>query len=309
MKFAIIGGLGFLGNEIARQIIAEGDELFIVDNLHRVAPDIEDIKNTKTYNVDIRNFDHLYEVLSAEMPDSVIHTAAIHYIPECNDNPTLAFEVNVTGTLNVLRAVEKIQPSHCVILSSGAVYADSDDLLVEDTSDLNISDVYGMTKTFNENTVNFYARLNPEILFSVVRMFNIIGPRETNAHIIPEIITQLKSSDILQLGNIKPRRDMIFVNDAARACYLLAKRSKGTSLETVNVSTGEDISMEEIISLIKKEIQRPIEVLTDASRYRKVDKMFQKGDNTRLFQLTGFKPAYSIEESIKSILLYEGFYV
>ena len=59
MKYAIIGGLGFLGNEIVRQLISDGNEVFIVDNHYKSANDIEDIKSVRTYSIDIRNFDQL----------------------------------------------------------------------------------------------------------------------------------------------------------------------------------------------------------------------------------------------------------
>lgn len=305
MKYAIIGGFGFLGNEIVRQLISDGNEVFIIDNNYKSASDIDDIKSVKTYFIDIRNYDQLRKDIIKERPDVIIHTAAIHYIPECNNNPTFAFEVNVTGTLNVLRIVQELKPTHFVHLSSGAVYADSDELLKEEESEINVGDIYGMTKLINEQMTSFYSNQNEITKFSVARMFNIIGPRETNAHIIPEIIEQLKLSNVLKLGNIKPRRDMIYVEDAARACILLSNRKIGSNFEIVNVSSATDISMSEVVEIIKKKTKRNITVEIDKDKFRQVDKLFQKGDNSKLHKITGFKISNSIENSIYKILKYE----
>jgi UDP-glucose 4-epimerase len=305
LKYAIIGGFGFLGNEIVRQLISDGNEVFIIDNNYKSASDIDDIKSVKTYFIDIRNYDQLRKDIIKERPDVIIHTAAIHYIPECNNNPTFAFEVNVTGTLNVLRIVQELKPTHFVHLSSGAVYADSDELLKEEESEINVGDIYGMTKLINEQMTSFYSNQNEITKFSVARMFNIIGPRETNAHIIPEIIEQLKLSNVLKLGNIKPRRDMIYVEDAARACILLSNRKIGSNFEIVNVSSATDISMSEVVEIIKKKTKRNIIVEIDKDKFRQVDKLFQKGDNSKLHKITGFKISNSIENSIYKILKYE----
>ena len=160
MKYAIIGGLGFLGNEIVRQLISDGNEVFIVDNHYKSANDIEDIKSVRTYSTDIRNFDQLRLEIIKEDPDVLIHTAAIHYIPECNNNPTLAFDVNVTGTLNILRIIQELNPAHFVHLSSGAVYADSNELLNEEESKIEVGDIYGMTKLINEQMISFFSNQN-----------------------------------------------------------------------------------------------------------------------------------------------------
>src|SRR6201999_2072091 len=106
-------------------------------------------------------------------PDIIIHLAALHYIPECEANPTLAVSTNVIGTLNLLQSA----PSGCrfVFASSGAVYRPHDKPHSEATSELGPTDIYGFTKLHGEHYVaTMAAKRNLRAV--VVRLFNVVGP-------------------------------------------------------------------------------------------------------------------------------------
>jgi UDP-glucose 4-epimerase len=305
MKIGVIGGVGFIGNEVVRQLLSQERQVFIIDNKNRVAPDIADLKEVKLYEVDIRNFDGLDQVIASEQPDVLIHLAAIHFIPECNQDPANTIAVNVEGTVNVLRMAERYKVAHTVIASSGAVYGDYPEHLTEFGSPIAPVDIYGWTKKHVEDITSLYAQNNPSLNFTLFRLFNTYGPRETNAHILPEIIHQLKSSNTLSLGNIKPRRDMIFTEDVARAIIALADRKKGESIEVVNLCSGIHASVEEMIALIAELTGREIQVLEEPARYRKADKLVQVGSNAKLLDLIGYKPSTDLREGVRKLLVYE----
>ena len=305
MKIGVIGGVGFIGNEVVRQLLSQQRQVFIIDNKNRTAPDIEDLKAVKLYEVDIRNYEALDKVMASEKPDVLIHLAAIHFIPECNQNPANTIAVNVEGTVNVLRMAERYKVSHTVIASSGAVYGDSPEHLTEYGSTIAPVDIYGWTKKHVEDITSLYAQNNPTLKFTLFRLFNTYGPRETNAHILPEIIQQLKVSDTLSLGNIKPRRDMVFTEDVAHAIIALADRQKGQAIEVVNLCSGSHASVEEMIALIAKLTGRNIHVKEDLARYRKADKLVQVGSNAKLLELIGYQPATDLKEGVRKLLVYE----
>ena len=91
MKYAIIGGLDFLSNEIIRQLITDGNEVFVIDDNYISANNIDEIQSVKIYFINSRNYDQLRGGIIKERSDIIINTAAIHYITECNNNPTFAF--------------------------------------------------------------------------------------------------------------------------------------------------------------------------------------------------------------------------
>lgn len=102
-----------------------------------------------------------------------------------------------------------------VFASSGAVYRPSETALVEDRSVVEPVDVYGLTKANAEAYVRRLAHQRG-LAAVVVRLFNVIGPGETNPHVLPEIVAQLRAGcTVLRLGNVTAKRDFIHVADAA----------------------------------------------------------------------------------------------
>ncbi len=306
MKYLVTGGLGFVGNELVRQLLAADNEVVVLDNCTGMAPDIGDIiDKIKLYKSDITVFDEVQNCISKEMPDSVIHLAAMHFIPQCNQFPLKTQSVNVTGTIHVLESCSINNISNCTVLSSGSIYADSDLGLEEDTSEIKIFDAYSHSKLAVENLCKLYAIRNPITRYHVIRLFNVYGPRETNPHIIPEIINQLKQGDILDLGNIEPRRDFIYVKDAAAGIIAISNRTKGNTIETINLCSGVDYAMKDIIELIGTITNRNIIINTNPLKYRAQDKLFQKGATKKLATTAGFKCMYDIEIGLKELLDYE----
>lgn len=299
----VTGGLGFIGNELVRQLSEIGEEVCIIDNKNRIAPDISHIRHIPIEYCDIVDYEGLLKIFKSKNPKTVFHLAAIHFIPECNANPERTLRVNVEGTSSVLRAASESGVENLIFASSGAVYADGLEKLKEHQKVAPV-DIYGLSKWFGEELCRKYAN-NSDLIITSCRLFNNFGPRETNLHIIPEIINQLKvNPNKLRLGNIKPVRDYIHTKDTAKAFIKLMSRM-GSNYEVVNLSTGNGFSVEQIIAIIGKLLNRTISVETDFSRYRKVDKLYQSGDISKLFELTKWQPEISLEEGLKSLLIYE----
>ena len=303
MKYLVTGGLGFVGNELVRQLLAADNEVVVLDNCTGMAPDIGDILDKiKLYRSDITVFDEVHDCISKEKPDSVIHLAAMHFIPHCNQFPLKTQAVNVTGTMHVLESCSINNITNCAVLSSGSIYADSDLWLEEDTSEIKIFDVYSHSKLAVENLCKLYALRNPNTRYHVIRLFNVYGPRETNPHIIPEILNQLKQGETLDLGNIEPRRDFIYVKDAAAGITAISMRNQGFNFEIINLCSGVDYAMLDVIKSIEKLILHKITIISNPNKYRSLDKMFQKGSTEKLNRLTGFNCKYDIEQGLAELL-------
>lgn len=298
----VTGGLGFIGNELVRQLKNAGEDVAVLDNRNRVAPAIEDLGDVPVYEIDITDKEKVQELFMRLQPHTVFHLAAIHYIPECNDNPERTLRMNVEGTESVLNAAASAGVKKFLFASSGAVYADSTEKLPE-SAPIAPVDIYGWSKLFGEHLCNLNTALNgtPTI---ICRLFNNYGPRETNMHIIPEIIKQLRSGDTLMLGNISTIRDYIHTQDCARALIKLAGCCEGET-RIVNVAHGNGFTVEEMIEKIKTITDRPINVTTDTSRLRRNDKQTQVADISFLKKLTGWAPETSIEHGLKELLHFE----
>ncbi len=302
MKYCVIGGLGFIGNELTRQLKHKG-EVCVLDNGHRTAQNIEDLQNVQVTEVDVTDPIAVSKAIRALAPDVVIHLAAIHFIPECNANPALTMRVNVEGTLSVLLACVESQVKHFVFASSGAVYADSEKALSEQDP-VDPIDIYGISKKMAEDLCQWVGKSH-QLPITIMRLFNVYGPRETNAHIIPEILGQLKKGNVLRLGNTKPVRDYIFVSDMASAIEKITGRIP-SGVEIFNLSSGYSASVDELVAALEKILSRKIELETDPQRFRKADKQIQKADIGKITRAIDWLPAFDIENGLRKLLAYEG---
>jgi len=237
-------------------------------------------------------------IIAEARPESIIHLAAIHFIPECENDPVLAVSTNVHGTVNLLSEC----PAGCrfVLASSASVYRPSAELLEEDTSPLGPVDVYGLTKVHAEDYVRYLARERrfPAV---IVRLFNVIGPGESNPHVLPEIIAQLKSGRTkLRLGSITPKRDFIYVADAAAGFAAAATNGEVQPGEavTVNLGTGRAHSIAEVLGLLAAIASCEITVERDESRVRRVDNPLLLADNSAIANRFGWRPAYDLSAAL-----------
>ena len=298
----VTGGLGFIGNELVRQLKAAGETVVVIDNRNRVAPQIEDLNDVPVYEIDITDKESVKELFFKIKPHTVFHLAAIHYIPECNDNPERTLRINVEGTQSILNAAATAGVKKFLFASSGAVYADSSNKLTEQATIAPV-DIYGWTKLFGEQLCNMNTAMNgtPTI---ICRLFNNYGPRETNMHIIPEVINQLQSGNTLKLGNISTVRDYIHTQDCAKSLIKLSACCEGET-KIVNVAHGDGYTVEEMIYKIQKITNRPIEIQKDTTRFRRNDKQTQIADISLLKNLTGWAPENDIEEGLTNLLRFE----
>ncbi len=304
-EYLVTGGRGFIGNELVRQLKGEGKAVAVLDDGSRVAPQIEDLQTVPLYQVDIVDHRQVMSLLQELKPRVVFHLAAIHFIPECNASPERTLRVNVEATLGLLRACSSSGVEHMMFASSGAVYADSAEPLSE-SSPVRPVDIYGWTKLQAEQLCRWHAETEG-LRVTACRVFNNYGPRETNAHIIPEIITQLRKGNTLHLGNVTPRRDYVHTSDTARAFRLLADQDLGPeTFRVVNVASGQDASVEELIQIISQRLDREIAIVRDPSRFRKADKEVQVADISLLKSLTGWSRPVEFHDGLRDLLEFEG---
>lgn len=302
MRILITGGNGYVGRELVH-LLAPEHELCVVDNMRYGAVRLDDaiLSQISLSRANIEDGPALSEVVGAFRPDAMIHLAAIHYIPECEADPGAAIRTNVLGTVNALTAC----PPGCrfVFASSGAVYAPDDAAHDEDRSTIGPTDIYGLSKLHGEIYVRHLAK-SLGLRGVVVRLFNVIGPGETNPHLVPEIVAQLKAGrDTIRLGNLWPKRDYIHVRDAARgfaAAALQAEIAPGATV-TVNLGTSRPYSVLSILRKLRRISGQPFKIEEDRERIRAVDRPHLAAKRTRIRQIFGWQPEMSIDAALADL--------
>jgi len=302
MRILVTGGDGYVGRALCR-LLAHEHEVRVLDLLRygHSRPHDPALDAVELVHGDIRVGTSVREAVTSFAPEALIHLAAIHYIPECEGDPELAVATNVLGTVNLLQYC----PPTCrfVFASSGAVYSPELTPHVEDRSPLGPLDVYGLTKLQGEEYTRYFAaqRGFPAV---VVRLFNVVGPGETNPHVLPEIVAQLKAGrSVLHLGNLDPRRDYIHVDDAAAGFAATALQGAvlpGASV-TVNLGTGTTASVYELVTELAAISGVPIQIETDAARLRKVDRPFLAADTARIGERFGWAPRRTVTDALQEL--------
>ena len=299
MKVVLTGANGFVGIEATRQLVEAGHDVIAVDSL-RYGPwrfSADEKKSVKLVELDLRKQDKVASTIGDFKPDAIIHLAAVHFIPECEQMPHEAVSINVEATVNLLA----VCPADCrfVFASTAAVYAPSDRAHVEDGV-IGPMDVYGYTKLAAEGLVSYYAK-KAGFEAVIVRLFNVVGPGETNPHLLPEIIKQLRHGvRTLRLGNTTPQRDYIFVGDAAAGFIASATRpmATGKSMVVANLGTGREYSVTDIVARISRVIGEPITIETDPAKVRASDRPHLMADNSLFKETFGWAPTHDIDASL-----------
>jgi UDP-glucose 4-epimerase len=295
----VTGGAGFVGSHLVDRLVASGARTSVVDTLARGRRSWLP-GEAELYEIDIRDEAGLERAVSESGPEAVVHLAAMHFIPAVDGAPKLAWDVNVNGTRALLDTLARRPPKLLLFASTAAVYPDRRGP-IDETCAPDPLDLYGRTKLAGEELVaDFAARFGTRVV--CVRIFNVIGRRETNPHVVPEIVGQLQDeSESLRLGNLETRRDYTDVMDVAAALHLLLESPLG-GRTIFNLGSGCSVSVLELVRLCEKLLGRAIAIEVEPAKLRTTDRAELVADATVLRHTTGWEPARSLAETVEELL-------
>jgi UDP-glucose 4-epimerase len=304
-RVLVTGGAGFIGSHLVESLLDSGAEVLAVDDFrlgrreHLAGSPA--VRGLTVLAGDIRSAEDLRPVADFA-PDAVFHMAALHFIPYCNSHPQEALDVNILGLDTVLRAVRHSPLKTFVFPSSGAIYGFGDDPWPE-TAPARPDEIYGISKWMGEQVMARFHADRPGLRTVVARLFNTYGPRETNPHVLPDVMRALTAGKPIERGNLWPKRDLIFVTDTAAA--LVAAAEGGPGFEVFNVGTGTGTTIADVMETIGEITGSPVEVRQVPERMRDGDGHLVS-DPQKLMHATGWKPKYDLEAGLRALLSWEG---
>lgn len=302
-RIFVTGGAGFVGGPLCRTLKAGGHELLVYDNLFNGRR--ENIAGLDLVQGDLRDRPLLEETLAAFSPDAVVHLAAIHFIPYCNAHPAEAVDVNTRGTASLLEALRGAPPERVIAVSTAAVYAPADGPHREEDPPGPI-DIYGYSKLFAEGLLRLYQREAGRAAVTV-RLFNAYGCRDTNPHVLPDILDQVRAGKTeIELGNLAPKRDYIHTDDVAAGLASILSFDAGRLYHCFNLGTGSEVSVTELVEAVARSVGMEIRVRSAAARRRKVERPHLLADISAITRATGWRPRYGLARGIERTLLDEG---
>ena len=303
-RVLVSGGAGFIGSHVTELLCENGHEVAVIDNLKNGKKEFIGNLEVTFFEKDIRDRLAIREIVQQLKPQWIFHLAAIHFIPYCQKYPIESFEINALGTQILLDELAKVVCVEKVFFAStAAVYGPSDNAHQE-TEDYAPMDAYGVSKVCGESMVHRFIKDNSSKAL-IGRLFNAIGPRETNPHLLPDIFEQVNAGDrTINLGNIEPKRDFVDVRDMARA-IVGGLSNLEDKFQVCNIGSGKQYSVKEVVDIISELLGEEIEIVSKADRRRKVERPSLLAGNQKISDLAKWRPEYSLKQTLKDLLVVE----
>lgn len=229
----------------------------------------------------------------------VFHLAALIAIPYSYNAPVSYVRTNVEGTLNVLQVARDHGVERIVHTSTSEVYGTARYVPIDEGHPLQGQSPYSASKISADKMVEAF-HLSFDLPVVIVRPFNTFGPRQSLRAIIPTIITQCLAGNTIRLGNLHPTRDLNYITDIVEGFILSVSEPKATG-RTINLGSGREISIYELVQLIARIINQSINIEGDEHRVRPEKSEVERllADNTLARTLLGWKQIVSLEEGLK----------
>ena len=276
MNVLVTGAAGYIGSHAVRCLRAAGHTPLALDNLsrgHREALP----RDVRFFELDVRQTDALAGILEEHRIDCVMHFAAFAYVGESVDQPLRYYDTNTSGTLSVLKAVERAKVSRIVFSSTCATYGEPEQMPIREDTPQRPINPYGWSKLFSERMLSDYAETAPEFSYAILRYFNVAGCAEDGVlgedhdpetHLIPVILQAAlgKREKVTIFGEDYPTpdgtciRDYIHVEDLVEAHVAVMESLKPTVRSVYNLGVGRGHSVREIVDAARSVVGRPFRV-------------------------------------------------
>ena len=304
MKLLVLGGAGYIGSHTATELLDNGHEVVIADNL--VTGYREAIPEKATFYLgDLRDKDFLVDLLTKEKVDAVIHFAAFSLVGESVTNPLKYYENNLYGTKVLLDAMIETGVDKIVFSSTAATYGEPENIPILESDRTCPTNPYGETKLAMEKMISWAAKAHG-LHFVSLRYFNACGAHKSGkigeahnpeSHLIPLVlqVPNGKREFVSIYGNDYDTpdgtciRDYIHVTDLAKAHILAVEYlMNGGESDIFNLGNGVGYSVKEVIETARKVTGHPIPAKEEARRAGDPARLVASGEKAR--KILGWEP-------------------
>lgn len=300
----VTGGAGFIGSALIRKLLDKKYRVTILDNLSTGSRDnLPNDKRLRLVTIDIRDFEQVSQVVHGH--ENVMHLAAQAFIPYSYEQPLHVAHVNAIGSINIFKACLDHGVERLVHVSTSEVYGSAKYTPMDEQHPLSPYNTYSVAKA----AADMWAQTlywEHQLPVTILRPFNNFGPRETLPYFIPEMIRQCLKEKVIHVGNLDASRDFTYVDDTVDA-MVTALETRNIEGEIINLGTNEAHKMEEILSLIRKEVDAEEKnIVVAKERLRLKDLEILVTDNRKARRLLGWTPKTEFEQGMRKTI---GWYV
>lgn len=326
MKILVTGGLGFIGSHTVVELVNNGHDVIIVDNLSNCKIDVlyklEKILNRKLeyYNINVTDEMKLEELFNNNKIDGVIHFAGFKSVNESVKNPLDYYSNNIVSTIVLSKLCLKYNVNKFVFSSSATVYGNQPSPLHEDMDLKETTNPYGETKKINERILKDVSKANPNFSVILLRYFNPIGAHKSGLigedpngipnNLMPYItrVAKGKLPKLYVTGNDYDTidgtgvRDYIHVVDLAYG-HVKAVEANLIGCNIFNLGTGKGTSVLELVNAFEK--INGIKIPYEFAPRRPGDLAIAYASSKKANEILGWYPKYTIDDMVKDAWNFE----
>ena len=307
-KVALVTGIaGFIGSNIAERLLSLGYDLIGVDNLSTgKLSNLPVSKSIKMYTGDIADRNFIEKVFKKEKIDIVFHLAGNASIVSASANPTSDVSNNLITTINIVDLCIKYKIPRLLHASTMVVYG-AQNVHKKETDCCVPTSTYGLTKYAGERYVmNAGARSDLSFNFNVsaFRMFNVFGPKQDLDNPYQGVIAifignALKDRVTTIHGSGKQTRDFIYIDDVVNA-WIMSIENKDTFNQVMNLGSGNDHSINEILKMVQKHINPQMKVQRENLRQGDISRCV--ANNSKIKKILKWKPSNTLDAGFDKLI-------
>jgi len=303
-RVIVTGAGGFIGSHLSEALVRAGASVraFVRytsrgDHGWLEAADLELVSELEIFRGDLTNPEAVAGAINDR--DIILHLGALIPIPYSYVHPREFEAANVTGTLNVLEAARRAEVGRVVQTSSSEVYGTAMQIPIDEEHPLHPQSPYAATKVGADQLALSYQRSfgTPVV---IVRPFNTFGPRQSARAVIPTIVTQALSREVVELGATETTRDFLYVADTV-AGIMACGATQAIDGEVINLGTGVEVSIGEVVERVLRLLGSEVPVAVDEDRLRPPDSEVERlvADIAKAKALLGWAPEIDLDEGLR----------
>jgi NAD dependent epimerase/dehydratase len=297
----VTGAGGFVGSHLAERLVESGAKVRALAHYNALgsAGWLDHSPHREEMEVVAGDIADRNSVLGAMRDVEVVfHLAALIAIPYSYQAPGSYVRTNIEGTMNVLQAARDLGTARVVHTSTSEVYGTALYVPIDEKHPLQGQSPYSASKIGADKMAEAF-HLSFGVPVVTVRPFNTFGPRQSARAVIPTIITQCLSGDVVRLGKLSPTRDLNFVGNTVDG-FLAAATEPAAIGQTINLGSGREISVGDLATLIAGMMQRPMRIETEEIRLRpdksEVERLLASYE--RAASILGWTPRVTLEDGL-----------
>jgi len=301
-RLLVTGGSGFIGSHLIPELAKLECDVYSLERYVTGRYVLGGRRAVKTVFGDLRDHFVVRKIVRETQPDAVVHLASISPVSYSYDHPIEVLETNFLGTVNLaescLREVHDFK--HFLFAGTSEEYGNHSDMPLKETAELRPCSPYAVSKVAADKYLQ-YIRDAYNFPVTIVRNFNTYGRKENTHFVVERIITQMLQGKTVTLGDPKPVRDLLYVDDHVNS-YMKCLGNEKAIGEAFNFCTGRGTSIAQLVKTIKKLTNFKDKVIWNTIPERPLDVTILIGDCSKARRLLGWNPKFTLEKGLKQTI-------